>query len=99
VLIVTILLAVHLFAPKVNLPVPVRLIVLGGFALALLCVLLALAVVPGYSALGVSVPDKYVNKGHSFGYWLSLIVILGGTALSFLRLRDTGGKLPWENKA
>jgi|SRR5882762_4616289 len=99
VLIATIGLAVHLFAPQVPLRVPVRLTVLGAFTLALLCVLLALAVVPDYSVNGVSASGSLVNKGHSFGYWLSLIVILAGAVLSFLRLRATGGKLPWEGKA
>ncbi|MBA2445319.1 MAG: hypothetical protein H0V49_08310 [Nocardioidaceae bacterium] len=64
----------------------VRLGVLGAFALASLCVLLALLVVPGSDAdqsfSGITVD---VNPGHGITYWLSLLVILGGTALAFMR--------------
>jgi hypothetical protein len=42
---------------------------------------------------------SYVDTGRGAGYYLSLIVILAGAVLSFLRLRATGGKLPWEKSA
>ncbi|HEY3713092.1 MAG TPA: hypothetical protein VGL39_01095 [Jatrophihabitantaceae bacterium] len=86
------LLAVHIFAPTVQLPVPVRLTVLGGYAVATLCVVLAGLID------AESVPSPY-SSGRGAGYYLSLIVILAGAVLSFLRLRATGGKLPWESKA
>ena len=85
--------AVALFAPQVKLPVPARLAAVGAFALATLCVLVALFVMPGGSATG-DFPGVDVDEGRGIGYWLSLIVILGGLALSVLRLQQTGGKLP-----
>ncbi len=79
-------LAVAIFAPQVRLPFPPRLIALGGFALALLCVILA----------GLVDPDGASGLSRGAGFYLSLIVILAGGALSYLRLKATGGKLPWE---
>ncbi|UQX87851.1 hypothetical protein M6D93_16310 [Jatrophihabitans telluris] len=86
-----VVLAAHLIA-KLTLPFPVRLVVLGGFALALLCAILALFVVPGpsgFSTLGFS-----YNKGHGISYWISLLLLIAGTVLSYLRFTQTGGKLP-----
>ena len=65
---------------------------LGGYALASLCVILAGLID------GDSVPSP-LSSGRGAGYYLSLIVILAGAVLSFLRLRATGGKLPWESQA
>jgi hypothetical protein len=84
-------LAAEFFAPQVKLPAPGRLITAGLFAVATLCVLLAFVVVP-VDTHGI----KGVNTGHGVGYWLSLIVIIAGLVLSILRLKATGGKLPWE---
>src|SRR3954466_8617359 len=70
------LVAMELFAPQVKLPIPTRLAGLGCFAVATLCVILALFIVPGY--LGIDVPGG-VDKGHDFGYWISLILIIAGT--------------------
>jgi len=89
------ILATSLFAPQVRIPFAVRLICLGGFALATLCVLLAWIIVPG-NTRGLSAIGLKIDKGHSIGFYLSLIVIVAGLVLSFLRLRATGGKLPWE---
>jgi hypothetical protein len=89
-----VVLALNLIA-KIELPFPVRLAVLAGFAFALLLTILALLVVPtpnGFSEVS-SVGIK-TSKGHGFGYWLSLLSILGGTVLSFMRFQQTGGKLP-----
>jgi hypothetical protein len=89
-----VLLAVEVIA-KVRLAFPVRLVVLGAFALATLLLLLALFVVPGNT--GGSAAGAFgikINKGHGIGYWLSLLAVLAGTALSFKRFTDTGGKLP-----
>jgi hypothetical protein len=66
--------------------------VLGGYAVAALCVILA----------GLIDADKIpsgIDSGRGAGYYLSLIVILAGAVLSFLRLRATGGKLPWDKSA
>jgi hypothetical protein len=84
---VTALLAANLIA-KVALPFPLRLVVLAGFALALLCLLLALLVIP------LDTHGFDIDKGHSYGYWISLILVLAGTGLAYLRFTQTGGKLP-----
>jgi hypothetical protein len=95
-----ILLAIHIFAPSAQMPIPIRPFVLGGFLLSLLCITIAGFVTPGAKssgdlseALGVRVSIDY---GRGAGYYLSLIVILAGVVLSFLRLRESGGTLPWE---
>jgi hypothetical protein len=86
------LLAVHIFSPATKLPVPVRLTVLIGFAVAALCVILA-------GLIDAESLPSQISSGRGAGYYLSLIVILAGGVLSFLRLRETGGSLPWEKKA
>jgi hypothetical protein len=84
-------LAVALFAPQSLPSIPHRLITVGGFAVATICVLLALVVFPH------SVPSgSGIDTGRGVGYWLSLIVIVAGLVLSVIRLRATGGKLPWD---
>jgi hypothetical protein len=86
------LVAVEIFAPQLQTksPIPLRLASLGGFALATLCVLLALFVYPGAGAGGIA------TVSHGFSYWISLVLIIAGLVLSVLRLKATGGKLPWE---
>jgi hypothetical protein len=56
-----------------------RLVLLVAYGVAAVCVILALFVIPGK----VDVPG--VDYGHGIGYWVSLIVILAGLGLSFLR--------------
>ncbi len=73
-------------------PFPIRLASLIGWAVATLCVLLALLVIPGTDGADAA----GVNTGHGFGYWVSLVFIIAGLVLSVLRLKATGGKLPWE---
>lgn len=83
------LVAMELFAPQVKLPIGTRLAALAAFAIATLCVILALFVYPG------NIPDvSGIDRGHGFGYWASLIVILAGLVMSLMRLQQTGGKLP-----
>ncbi len=77
---------------KLTLPAPVRLVVLAGFAIALLSTLLALIVVPGPT--GFSGAGYSFDKGHGISYWLSLLFLIGATALAYLRFAATGGKLP-----
>ncbi len=67
---------------RLSLPFPVRLTVLGLFALALVFTIVAGLTWAGTDTGGED-PGKYA--GHGFIYWLSLIVILAGLALSFLR--------------
>lgn len=97
------LLAVHILAPKAALPVPVRLTVLGGYALSLLCMIIAGFVTPGARSaadLGAGPGSGIsIDYGRGAGFYLSLIVILAGGVLSFLRLRETGTKLPWDKSA
>jgi hypothetical protein len=87
-------LALALFAPELKIPVAIRVVVLGGFALATLCVLLAWFITPSSTGGGIA----GISTGRGAGFYLSLIVIVAGLVLSFLRLRGTGGKLPWEAK-
>ncbi|MDT4987746.1 MAG: hypothetical protein QOI74_1840 [Micromonosporaceae bacterium] len=84
------LVALDLFAPQVKLPIATRLAGLAAFALATLCVIIALFVIPDGGA--DNIPG--VDTGHGFGYWASLIVIIAGLVLSLMRLQQTGGKLP-----
>ncbi len=88
------LVAMELFAPQVKLPIANRLAGLGAYAVAALCVILAIFIVPDLSVGGITVGGNQVNKGHAFGFWISLILVLGGTVLSLMRLQQTGGKLP-----
>jgi hypothetical protein len=87
------LLAVELFAPQGQLGTSVRLVVLGGFALATVFVIIA-GFVDSRDVSGTGIASS-----RGAGYYLSLIVILAGAVLSFLRLRETGGKLPWKRTA
>lgn len=81
--------ALELFAPHVKLPMPNRLLGLGLFAVATLCVILALFVSP------IDVPSgSGFDTGNGFGYWASLIVIIAGTVLSLMRFQQKGGQLP-----
>jgi hypothetical protein len=85
--------ALELFMPHMKLPFPNRLVGLACYAVATLSVLLALLVVPDYGGGGPGY-DSAVDEGHSFGYWVSLILIIVGLVLSFLRFQQTGGQLP-----
>ena len=88
------LLAVELLKPgTVKLPMPTRLVVLGLFAIAFLTILLGLVWVP-IDTGGID----GIDKGHGIGYWLSAIAVIAGLVLSVLRLKATGGALPWENR-
>lgn len=82
--------ALELFMSHVKMPFPNRMIGLAAYALATLCVILAIFVVPGdFGAFGGG-----IDKGHGFGFWISLIVIVAGLVLSFMRFQQTGGQLP-----
>jgi hypothetical protein len=79
------LVAVDVFSSQTAMPMPTRLLGLGIYAVATLCIILALFVYPG-SSFGV--------VGHGAGYWITLILIAAGLVLSFLRFQQTGGELP-----
>ena len=53
--------------------------------------ILALFIVPGDLGYG-GVGD--VDKGHGFGYWASLVVIIAGLVLSFMRAQQTNTAMP-----
>lgn len=88
-LIAAAVIAIELFASNVRMPVAPRLAALGLFAVATLCVILALFIFPG------NLPDvRGLDRGHGAGYWLSLIVIIVGLVLSVMRAQQTGTQLP-----
>lgn len=91
-LLAALLLAAELIA-RIRFPFATRLVVLGGFVLALICELLALLIVP-IDTSGADGGFIKVDKGHGFGYWITLIAVIVGTGLAFKRFTDTGGKLP-----
>jgi hypothetical protein len=85
----SVLVGLELFMPQVKLPIANRLAALAAYAVATLCAILALFVYPG------NVPDiNGIDRGHGFGYWADLILIIAGTVLTLMRLQQTGGKLP-----
>jgi hypothetical protein len=92
-LLAALLLAAELIA-RVTFPFATRLVVLGGFVIALICELLALVVIPGDTGGANGVFGIKIDKGHSFGYWITLIAVIVGTGLAYKRFADTGGKLP-----
>lgn len=79
--------AMALFAPQVKLNAPPRTIALVAYAVATVCVILAIFIIP------IDAPSE-VNLGHGFGFWISLIVIIVGLLLSLMRFQQTGGQLP-----
>ncbi len=91
-----VLLAIHIFLPSAKFRFPLRAFVLAGFAVATVCVIIAAFVTPGKASPGLlRALDISVDYGRGAGFWLSLIVILAGAVMSFLRLRESGGSLPW----
>ncbi|HEY3529275.1 MAG TPA: hypothetical protein VGK78_09000 [Nocardioides sp.] len=74
----------------VSLPAPTHQIAAGAFGLALLCLILALFVNPLPSCGGVPGCDT----GHGFGYWLALLVVLAGTGLAVIRVRESTAMRP-----
>jgi hypothetical protein len=92
VIIATLLLAAQLVA-RIQFPFPLRLVVLAAFGVAFLFLLIALFAYPGNTGPG-SLAGAHINKGHGFGYWITFLLVIVGTALSAKRFLDTGGKLP-----
>lgn len=91
-LLASLLLAVQLIA-KLELPFPVRTVVLAAFGVAALFLLIALLVVPGNTGGANGVFGVRIDKGHGVGYWISLIAVLAGTGLAAKRFLDHGSKL------
>ena len=88
-----ILIALALFAPTVKLPVPTRLAAAALFVLAALSTLIALFVVPDgdYKGQTIDSGSSDTDAGHSFSYWIVLIVIVVGAVLAIMRFLQTGG--------
>jgi len=80
--------AVAIFAPHISLPVPARLVGIGGLALGVIFTLIALAVVPDGDYKGTTIDSgaSDVDAGHGWAYWLVLIllIILRGPVMSYL---------------
>jgi hypothetical protein len=85
--------AMEIFAPQVKFAVANRLAALALFAAAALFAIIAIFVTPGASADFGNVHCS-ASVGHGAGFWISLILILGGLAVSFMRAQQTGTKLP-----
>lgn len=79
----------ELFMPQFKMPWPNRLVGLALYALAVVCMVIAGFVTPGVSG---SIPG--VDFGRGIGFYGSLIFILAGTVLSFMRAQQTGTALP-----
>lgn len=90
-LLASVMLAIELFSPQTKLPMPARLLALGGFALALICYLLAWFITPGVGSV-----TSGVDYGRGIGFYAGLLFVIIGLVLSFLRFQASGGKL---NKA
>jgi len=81
--------AVSIFMPTLKLPVPIRLVALGAFAVSVLSMLLALVVFPE------DVPDvSGIDTGRGWAYWVAFLVIIAGLVLSVLQFLKGGGTLP-----
>jgi hypothetical protein len=82
--------ALSFFAPHVKLPVSNRLASLALFALAFICLVLALFITPIDDVSGIGGYDT----GHGFGYWITLILSIAATVLALMRLQQSGEQLP-----
>jgi hypothetical protein len=81
----SVILALRLFGVHVLDAQMTRLAVLGGFALSLLCLIIAFFVTPGGGCQGVKACEDVVDFGRGFGFWATLIVVVVGLVLAFLR--------------
>ena len=86
------LVALAVFQPNIKLPIATRFAALIAFAVASLCVILAIFIIPGAS--GGNFGGVKVDKGHGFAFWIDLLLILGGTVLCLMRAQQTGTALP-----
>ncbi|MEO9110972.1 MAG: hypothetical protein ABI368_12205 [Jatrophihabitantaceae bacterium] len=95
VLIAAIAVAIAVFAPAVQSPVPLRLVALGATALGVVSTLLAVFIVPdgSYNGQTIDSGSSDVDAGHGFSYWIVLILVVIALVLAFLRFQQTGGQL------
>lgn len=80
----SVVIALDLFSPQTRLPAANRLVALGAYAIATICVIIAAFIYP-FSGFGV---------GHGIGYWINLILIIVGLLLTLMRAQQTGTQLP-----
>jgi hypothetical protein len=80
---VAVVLALHIAGVRSSLPI--RMVALAGFGVAAVCVLFALFIIPGGGCEGVQVCEDNIDFGHGIGYWLTVLTVVGGLVLSFLR--------------
>ncbi len=73
----------------VKLPVAVYLAAVGAFGLSLVCLILALFVIPGGDCGSQSLGGISCDTGHGFGYWLAVLAVLAGLGLSVMRMRES----------
>jgi hypothetical protein len=88
----SVVLALSVLSPSAisSIPVPPRLLTLYLFSAGFIAELLAIFIHPTFAS------GPGFKFGHGFAFWISLIIIGAGAALSFLRLKATGGSLPWD---
>jgi hypothetical protein len=75
-------------------PFPARLAAIGAWALSLLFVIIAAFVTPDAksgSDIGTGVKVDY---GRGFGFWVVLLAIVVGTAVTVARFLQSGGSIP-----
>ena len=80
---VAVVVALHIAGVRAS--VPTRLLALAGFGVAAVCVFFALFIIPGGDCQGVQICEVNIDFGHGIGYWLTVLTVLGGRVLSFLR--------------
>jgi hypothetical protein len=82
--------ALALFKVVSSFPMPLYQIAAAAFGLALLCLILALFIFPGGGCDGTSGLGGFkCDTGHGFGYWLALLAVIAGLALSVMRMRES----------
>jgi hypothetical protein len=79
----------ELFMPQFKMPWPNRVVGLALYVLAVVCMVIA-----GFVTPGVSGAISGVDFGRGIGFYGSLIFILAGTVLSFMRAQQTHTQLP-----
>lgn len=72
----------------VTLPTTAAVVTYGLFVVAFVFVLLALFVVPGDTG-GAAALGVHIDKGHGFGYWISLLIALVAGAYGALKIAQS----------
>jgi hypothetical protein len=91
------LLAVAIFAPQVKMPFSARFAAVIAWAVAVLCLFLALFITPGLEGDNTATIGSCKlegSVGHGVGYWVTFIAVIAGLVLTVLAYRQGGGQLP-----